>query len=56
VLLVSAGDLLDAPVLERAPDELVEPVAVPLLEGGAVSTPYTIRSRTTTHMAARMNG
>ena len=33
VLLVAAGDLLDGPLLERALDELVEPVAVPLLEG-----------------------
>ena len=39
VLLVAAGDLLDGPVLERALDELVEPVAVALLEGRALRLP-----------------
>ena len=36
MLLVAAGDLLDRPVLERALDELIQPVAVPLLEGRAL--------------------
>ena len=39
VLLVAVGDLLDAPVLERALDELVEPVAVALLERRALRLP-----------------
>ena len=39
VLLVAAGDLLDGPVLERALDELVEPVAVPLLERRSLRLP-----------------
>ena len=39
MLLVAAGDLLDGPVLERALDELVEPVAVPLLERRSLRLP-----------------
>ena len=39
VLLVAAGDLLDGSVLERALDELVEPVAVPLLERRSLRLP-----------------
>ena len=39
VLLVAAGDLLDGSVLERALDELVEPVAVALLERRALRLP-----------------
>src|SRR6266480_4178442 len=36
LLLVAARDLCDAAALERTLDELVEPVAVPLLEGRAL--------------------
>ena len=39
VLLVAAGDLGDLAVRERALDQLVEPVAVPLLEGRTLGLP-----------------
>ena len=39
VLLVAAGDLSHASALEGALDELVQPVAVPLLEGRALRLP-----------------
>ena len=38
-LLVAAGDPLDVAARERALDEVVEPVAVALLEGGALGLP-----------------